>query len=88
MYKEVHVLNFTIYIISGTPVNVKIHRSLSANKRFLNMLKTGTQHPMTYHPIKSIFRKIIKLRRKNGLFKPDTFMIFFCAITYVFTTHS
>lgn len=57
----------TVYIISGTPVNVKIHRSLSANKRFLNIFKTGTQQPMTYHPLKFIFRKRVKLRRKNGI---------------------
>lgn len=39
MYKEVCVLNVTVYIISGTPVNVKIHRSLSAKKKVLEYVK-------------------------------------------------
>lgn len=65
--KRFMCLNFTVYIVSGTPVNVKIHRTLSLNKRFLNMLRSGTQHPMTYHPIKFIFRKRVKWRRKNGI---------------------
>lgn len=69
MYKEVHVLNFTIYIVLATPVNVKIHRSFSSNKRILNMLKTGTQHPVTYCPIKFIFRERIKSRRKHESIK-------------------
>lgn len=55
MYKEVCVLDFTIYIVLGTPVNVKIHRNLSLNKRFMNMLKTGTQPPMTYYVVYSLF---------------------------------
>lgn len=62
MYKEVHVLNFTIYIVLGTPVNVKFHRSFSSNKRFLNVLKTVTQYPMPYHPKKNSYRERTKLR--------------------------